>query len=222
MNRLAKCLLALGLALSVHGGAAAQESPSRAIPDDVFYLMPSFSDGMVYFAGQRPAQGKLNICAVDNSLRFMDSGGKELSASDISNVLMVRIDTVTFVHNQGMFYRIYPLKDGISLALRREVKTDQGARKGAYGTTSQTSAIGQKGTLFADGIAYSLNTGDVPYRVQEYFFIYKDNSFLPVNKRNLKRAFPGHKEDIDAYFASGATIPSTVPELLGILLPWTE
>ena len=220
MNTIAKCLATLGLALLMQPAAFAQES--KSIPDDVYYLMPEFGNGMVYFAGQRPAQGKLNICALDNTLRFMDAEGKELAASDIDNILMVRIDTVSFVHNNGFFYRIYPVSEQVSIALKREVKTNRGAKKGAYGTTSQTSAINQKNTLYADGIAYRLNSDDVTYNVQETMFLYKDNSVIPINKRSLKRVFPAHKEDIDAFFASGSELPSSAPDLIAVLRPWTE
>lgn len=222
MSTIAKCLAALCLALLMQAQAFAQEKPSGNIPDDVFYLMPSFGNGMVYFAGQRPAQGKINICAVDNSLRFMDNDGKELAASDIDNVVMVKIDTVTFIRNNGTFYRFYPVGNGIGIALKREVKTSQGAKKGAYGTTSQTSAINQKSTLYADGVAYNLNTSDATYTVNESLFLYDGSSIIPVNKRSLKRIFPSRKEDIDAFFASGTPLPSTAPELQALARDWVK
>ena len=37
--------------------------------------MPAFGEGTVYLRGQGPAQGRLNICAADQTLRFLDDDG---------------------------------------------------------------------------------------------------------------------------------------------------
>ena len=58
-------LLLLFAGLSAFGQEAKGD-----IPADVFYLLPEFRQGMVYFSDQGPAQGNLNICAVDQTLRF--------------------------------------------------------------------------------------------------------------------------------------------------------
>lgn len=71
-------LLALAAPLSLF----AQEPEHGGIPDEVYYLLPSFAPGYVYFIGQPPAQGLLNICALDQSLRFKDKSGKELEAGN--------------------------------------------------------------------------------------------------------------------------------------------
>ena len=222
MRTISGYIFALCLALMVQAGAMAQENDKTigGIPVDVYYLMPEFGDGMVYFSGQRPAEGKLNICAVDNTLRFMDKG-KELSAASDDNVVRVRIDTVNFMHTQGVYYRMYPVTAGIGLALRREVRLKQGAKTGAYGTTSQTSSIQEKSTLYADGVAYSLS-GTHQYEVSETLYFYKGDEILPLNKRNLRRLFPSHKEDIDAFFKLGNSLPTTTAELLPLLRPWAE
>ena len=57
------------------------------IPADVFYLLPEFRQGMVYFSDQRPAQGTLNICAVDQTLRFMDKDQELSSGADKTSSL---------------------------------------------------------------------------------------------------------------------------------------
>ena len=221
MKTIAEHILVLCLALLVPAGAFAQEGKNiGGIPEDVYYLMPAFADGMVYFTGQRPAEGTLNICAVDNTLRFMDNG-KELAAASDETVVRVRIDTVNFMHANGVYYRMYPVSAGIGAALKREVKLKQGAKTGAYGMTSQTSSIQEKSTLYADGIAYNLS-GTSQYEVSETLFLYKGDEILPLNKRNLRRLFPARKQDIDAFFSLGNPLPTTSAELIPILRLWAE
>lgn len=203
--------------------APAQQRLGHNIPLDVFYLMPSFSDGMVYFASKPPAQGKLNICAVDNTLRFLDHDDKELEAPEDADIVRVRIDTVVFLRSQGVFYRQYPVMSGAGIALRRDVEILQDVKQGAYGTTSRTSAIREYGAIYADGISYNLNKDkEYPFRSHESLFLYKGEDVFPFNKRNIRRLFPDSKEQIDAYFKSGGTLPGTVDEALALISRWAD
>ena len=209
------CLLALALP------AMAQEGGTQGIPNEVFYLMPSFGDGVVFFSGMAPARGELNICAVDNTLRFKDKDGRELEASNPESIIKVRIDTVSFLRHGGIFYRMYPLTVDIGIALRREVIILRDVKQGAFGTTSQTSAIREYNTFYADGVAYNLNPDkEYPYRVTETLFLYRGNSVLPLKKKSLQKAFPAHKADIDAFFKAGGKIPGKIPEALELLSQW--
>ncbi len=216
-----KSLSIVCLALSTSLGLGAQEA--GRIPDDVFYLMPEFADGIVYFRGQNPAQGKLNICAADNTLRFIDNDGKELAASPESaeKIIMVQIDSVQFLHNQDGFYRKCPVTATMGVALKRVVNIMRGAKKGAYGIVDQTSSIRQYSTLYSEGMSYNLNTGD-PYEVSETLYLYVNQAIVPLTKKNLKKVFPDRKEDIDAWFKSGNYLPRTVKEALPMLRQWAE
>lgn len=215
--------LILAALLLVSSAALAQDKTGKGVPEDVFYLMPSFGEGMVYFASQPPAQGKLNICAVDNSLRFLDHTGKELEAPADAEIVRVRIDTVVFLRSQGIFYRQYPVISGAGVGLRRDVTILRDVKQSAYGTTSQTSAIREYGTIYADGVSSNLNKDkEYPYRSHDSLFLYKGDDVFPFNKRNLKRLFPSRKDDIDAYFKSGGALPSNLDEALTLLSRWAD
>lgn len=215
-------ILLAGVLLCFQGLA---QEPVRhgGIPDDVFYLMPSFSDGVIYFRGQMPAQGKLNICAVDNTLRFIDKSGNELEATGADNIIRVKIDTVTFLRDQGIFYRMYPVSPEMGVALRREVKVRTDVKEGAYGTTSQTTAVRQYSSVYADGAIYNLENGKTyPYEVEEEPFLYKGESVFPLTKKNLKKLFPGKKDIIETYFKEGNPTPETVEDSIKLLQLWAD
>lgn len=206
--------LTLCLSLSLQ----AQQRGTGRIPDDVFYLMPEFADGVVYFRGQNPAQGKLNICAADNTLRFINDNGEELAADAESseNIIMVMIDTVKFMKDQNGFYRMYPVTSNMGVALQRKVHILKGAKKGAYGAVDQTSSIRQYSTLYSEGMAYNLDTGD-PYEVTEEINLYMNHAVIPLTKKNIKKLFPARKDQVDAYFKSGHPLPKTVEDTLTLL-----
>lgn len=188
------------------------------MPADVFYLMPEFGNGTVYFRGQPPAQGKLNICAVDNTLRFIDNKGTELSASNPENIFKVQIDTALFLRHNDVFYRMIPYSSDMGVAVRRSVHIIRDAKQGAYGTVSQTNAIKEYSTIYADGVAYNLNTAkQYPYRVYEEFFIYKGDAVFPINKKGLRKVFPDKKAKIDEWYSNGGIVPETVEGLMEML-----
>ena len=213
--------LAVFATFVISPGLCAQEQFRERIPDEVFYLMPEFRDGIIYFRGQNPAQGKLNICAVDNTLRFIDDKGQELSASSADNILMVQIDTVKFLRNQNGFYRMFPVNSRTGIALQRNVRILVGAKKGAYGTVDQTSSIRQYSTIYSESGMYNL-TRNYPYEVSEEIYLYMGNYITPLTKKNLKKMFPSRKEDIDAYFKAGHTLPKTVSDALALISNWAE
>lgn len=209
--------IVLLLALLVPGLPALCQSAEGGIPAEVFYLMPEFKPGMVYFTDQGPAQGTLNICAEDNSLRFLDNDGQELS-SRADNVQRVVIDHVVFVRDDGFFYRLYPVNDEVTVALLRDVEVLRDAKKGAYGTVSRTSSIREVASFQSDGIMYKLeNSAGYPYNVSETCFLYRAGSILSFNKRNLRKLFPARKDDLDAWLKSGHSLPRTLDATLEFL-----
>ena len=188
---------------------------------DVRYLMPAFADGMIFFNGQQPAQGRLNICAMDNTLRFLDKSGKEMVAANEENIVKVRIDTVWFIRSGSQYYRMYPVSGDTGIALQRDVRPVTAGKQGAFGTTSQTASIRENANIYADGVAYNIDKSqEVQFETVETLFLYKGDDVLVLNKRNLRKLFPQSKDAIDAYFKGGGKVPETVPEALQLLDGW--
>ncbi len=195
----------------------------QGIPPEAYYLMPSFGDGTVYFYGKAPAGGRLNICALDNTLRFLDDNGKELAAAQEDNIFKVRIDTVFFLRSQGIYYRMYPLTSDMGIAFRREVQILRDVKQGAYGSESRTESIKEYGTFYSDGVAYNIDrTKDYPYQISERIFLYKGGDVMAVTKRNLRKLFPEKKEEIDAFFKSGKSVSSNLDEAMATLSQWLD
>lgn len=218
MNRLIQWLCALGLLLVSLSAQAQNKESSKGIPNEVYYLMPKFDQGYIYFRGQAPAQGRLNICAVDNTLRFIDKNGQELEASNADNVLKVLIDTVAFLRHQDIYYRLSPVGPDMGIAIRRDVKILMDVKEAGYGTTSQTSSIRSYSSIYADGVIYDLEEGKTyPYEVTETLFLYKGDTVFPLTKKNLRKLFPGKKDQVDALFTGGRSVPETLPEARALL-----
>ena len=209
--------IVLALALFAGLSAFGQEAQGN-IPADVFYLLPEFGQGMVYFSDQGPAQGKMNICAVDQTLRFLDSNGQELS-SNADNINRVVIGDVVFIRVDGAYYRLCPISDDLTVAYRRDVEILRDVRKGAYGGESRTSAIREVGSLQADGMMYTLQrAANYPYNVTESCYLFQAGDVTPINKRSLRKAFPDRKDDLDAWLKAKHNLPKSLEETKAFLL----
>ena len=185
--------------------------------------MPTFMQGTVYIRGQGPAQGKLNICAVDNTLRFIDDNGTEMAAASHDNIIKVFIDTVAFVRHQNAFLRLCPVAGDMGIAVKREVRIVTDAKQGAYGGTSQTSAINEYSSLYAEGGIFQLNKNrKYPYKVSESLFVYNGDTVLVPTKNNLRKLFPDKKDEVDAYFKSKRSFPDNMDEARALISQWSR
>lgn len=221
MKKFFVIFLALCASMALQGQTRSRGSGD--IPEDVYYLMPSFAQGTIFFRGQIPAQGQLNICAVDNSLRFIDSNGQELSATNADNILKVRIDTVSFLRYEGVYYRMYPVQADMGVAVRRNVRIIRDAKESGYGGTSQTSSIQSFGTMYTDGAVYNLGADKkYPWESSEELYVYKGESLLPLSKRAMRKLFPSKKTEIDAWFKAGNTLPGDLEGVMQLLNTWAQ
>ena len=202
--------------------AAAQEE-GEGVTAEIYYLMPEFGQGMIWFSNQGPAEGKLNICAEDNTLRYLDKNGQEIVAASIDNVVKVQIDTVVFIRNEGVFYRLYPVSSELGLLVRRDLDIQRDAQRGAYGSYSRTSSIREYGTLYADGVTYKLEKSKkYPFTVSETCFLYTGDKVVPFTKRTLRRYFPQRKDDIDIYLKSCKSLPASPSDAQAFLARLTS
>lgn len=217
-------ILGAALILCFAVNAAAQDrTRNYGIPDEVFYLMPKFGNGIVYLRGQAPAEGKMNICAVDNTLRFLDKKGEEMTSGNNESIIKVRIDSVLFLRFNNAFYRLYPVTSEIGIARRRNVDVIKDAKEGGYGTTTRTSSVQSYGAIYSDGTAYKLDHEQVyPYEVSEKLYVYVRDAVVPFTKKNLLKIFPDKQEEIKAYFKYHRGAPDKVEDAVGQLSGWAN
>ena len=171
------------------------------IPADVFYLMPEMTSGTLRFQ-DRTVNGKFNICAVDQTLRFLDEKGTELALDNDAELLQVNFPDVSFIHVDRFYYRLYPVSNAAYVAVKRDVTVMTDTRRASYGMDSQTTAVQEVGVLDAGG--HVINFNDVrqyPYQMTEMAYLYRNGRIVPFTKKNCLKCFPTKKAEIEAWFA---------------------
>ena len=217
MKRIIVLLAALPLSI---GLLSAQDSVG--IPNDVFYLMPKMTQGTLLFRDKSPVNGQFNICAVDNTVRFMDKG-KELAMENDESMLEVVFHDVAFLHRDGTFYRLYPVSDEAFVAVKRDVLIMNDIKMASYGMESNTTAVDNIETFNMPGRTLDLSAmKDIPYRMTETAALYRKGSIISLTKRNLTKCFPDQKAEIEAWFAANKKLdPTDIPAVLELCKQWS-
>ena len=193
----------------------------NGLTEEVFYLMPKMEYGSVYFNNKAPANGDLNICAVDNTVRYMDHG-TELSVEIDDSMTRVVIDGVIFVPYEGVFLRLYPFGEDCGIAVRRNVTVMNDGHAASFGMESNTTAVTTIEGFSTVGKTFTLDEArNIPYRMNHVVYAYRDGNIMTLNKRNLQRCFPDAKDKIDAYFSEHKKLDNNDPEnVLALVRGW--
>lgn len=215
-------ILSLFAALLCGSAILSAQEGNGGLPKDVFYLLPDMAQGSVGFLGKAPATGKFNICAVDNTIRYKDKDGQELMVEITNDMTSVVIGGVTFVPVDGVFYRLYPITGDVSVAVKREVLLMTDSKTSGYGMESQTTAVSNYSGLQGESRFYQFeDSRDIPYRMTETAFLYRNDSVLTLAKRSFQRCFPGAKDAIDAWFSEHKKMDATkVEEIIALCREW--
>ena len=219
-----RILFGLIALLGVCPALFAQEEGQAGIPADVFYLLSKPAQGTIYFKDKNPANGTFNICAIDNTIRYKDNKGTELAADAEDNIVMVIIDNISFRNIEGVFQRMYPIKDDIFLAQRRDITVMNDSHVASYGMESQTTAVSELSGMNTEGkhISYE-ESKSFPYRLTETVSLYQNGNLMRLNKKNLTKCFPAKKAEIEAWFKENKKLDEgDIEKALALCKQWAE
>ena len=219
MKRYLTCLLAAILCLP-----AFCQKEGNSIPAEIFYLMPEFGQGNVYFKGRTPFPAQLNICAIDGTVRYKDQAGQERIIQDDGSLTAVSIADAYFVRNDNDFVRLYTLNREISVAYLRKVDLMDDVKVGAFGMETRTAAINNYDSFANSGQFYNLDqVKDHRYRLYETVYLFHGGQFSVFNKRNCQKCFPGAKDAIDAWFKEHRNpTAEDLPAILEACRSWAQ
>ena len=196
---------------------------NAGIPADVFYLMPEMTQGTLRFQ-DRTVNGKFNICAVDQTLRFLNEKGVELALDNDGDLQQVNFGDIMFLHAEGAFYRLYPVSDAAYVAVKRDVTVMTDTKNSSYGMSSSTTAVEEVGLVQSDGHLVSFNDArQYPYKMTETAWLYRNGYLVRWNKKNCVKCFPFKKAEIEAWFAEHKKADATdIDTVLAMCKEWGE
>lgn len=194
--------------------AAGQNAPEIIIPvgsivsevltPDKIYQHPQFTLGKVVYRNGTETEALLNYNNLSGNIEFIGPKkdtlviGKELLAT-INKIL---VNEHAYVHQQVYYELVAEHAFGKLLKRQMYLLTNR-EKMGAYNQFSSLSAISSYDNLTdrTGGVSRSLKVNEqitLTLRSQ-YFFVDGQNRYLPANKKNLLKAFPAKKAQIERY-----------------------
>ncbi|MCK9626475.1 MAG: hypothetical protein M0R23_08475 [Bacteroidales bacterium] len=170
------------------------------ILDSVKYVMKDFSDGNVIFQNGEMSKGLLNICVIDQTLRFLSPEGEILKVNNENTVSSVSIKGRSFLKNRSLYIELLEMSDDIVLGVARKITFLEQEKEGAYGKASPTTSVSTM-TTYSDG-GRTVNLGEdivTPFRYKEIPYLYKNGIFYVAKKKYFQKFFPEKKKKIESY-----------------------
>lgn len=187
-------------------GILSQAQNFKAIPDSLIYYLDEYAEGRITFANGQFGDGLLNICTLDQAIRFKEKGQIQ-ALSNNSDAEKVSIGGSLFIRNKETFVQNLDVADGVGLGVTKTVLLLPEANEGAFGGHDETTSTTKYGSLGVSAGDYnrSINSSvnsqyfDLSqpirhnYDYKEKFFLYKNNRFTPISRKALEKAFPDKK-----------------------------
>jgi len=178
------------------------EDLSGKLLSNMRYLFPDFTDGKVFFKKSFLSTGKLNYNMLIGEMQFLEND--ELMALDAKDISMVNInDRLFFPYKGNEFSEELLSTDACKLRVRRKANVAPYAKKGAYGTTSSTSAITSYMNVDGGrGQMYNLSvTEDVLVSIRNFYYLVGDNGKYTqiTNAKTFTKQFPAFRTQIETF-----------------------
>ncbi len=144
------------------------------------YLYEDFTNGTIYFTGNKKTSAQLNIHLWGNVLHYVSNDGKIYETND-RNIIRVEIGSDVFLYGDNQLMKLVAEKgNNVLLCLRAGDFDSMNAGTGAYGANLNSSAVTDLSSLDLGGLdkpalakmQEEKNTGrDIPMRNSYYFVI---------------------------------------------------
>lgn len=188
--------------------------------DSLFYVKPAFTHGFVYLNDGSVQQGNINICNIDQTIRFITPDGDTLVMDATEEAKRVNIDKTTYYRFNDRFTEMVDYAGDIALGVQRQSVQIDNSKAGGYGT-SATAAVESYGVDAFTGRGFK-HFEMVPenWRYTCRYVLHANGKFYMANRKNFIKLFPDKKDVIEAFCAADRSIlnePDKVKELFLIL-----
>ncbi len=157
------------------------------------YLYENFSEGTIYFTGNKEVKSKLNIHLLESSLHYLQDGN--IYQANTHDILGAKIGNDKFICEDGKLMKtISEVKSNKLLKLTVGDFESLLSNKGAYGASSNTQAVKDLSSLEIRGLnnpahGYMLqekNEGRI-VPLKETYYLLLDKKMIPATKRDIEK-----------------------------------
>ncbi len=177
----------------------ARENILTKLPAQAAYLLPAFTDAVVTGRDGSLSSGRVNVCLVDNSVRFITDSGDTLLMSNAENVSRIVFADTVLLQVQDYFVKQMVVYGQKSIAERRQLKLTQQAESAGYSSIPAVSTA-KKGTMVVldPTYVYEAET-DYDYRMTTDLVLTDGTEVYSAKLSSFVKVFPDRKKEIRSF-----------------------
>jgi len=167
------------------------EVPDKVIPPEAIYLLPGFTQGIVFFKDRTSSTQRFNYNSLLDEMHFINVQGDTLAIAEPALINSIEIDTIKFYFDSGYIQQVFA-QGNYKLAVKHIWKQIPGKKDGGYNMGSETGSIETFSTVTnINGSVGKLRVPkDVLFKNENSFYIGdKFNHFQKANKKNIYTLF---------------------------------
>ena len=190
--------------LSICTFAQTNDITNQKFTNSSQFLFNEFTNGDVYFKNGNITSEELNYNVFFQEIWFIRYN-KSLILKNFDEINSVNINSSTFIMHKEKIYEEIFISNNLSIIKYRKINYESASNnKGAYGTSTETSATENWGNLVVKvaGVTKYPNVqaeNDIEFKMEIKYFILKENETYPLTKKKLFKLFPEKEEQIKNY-----------------------
>jgi hypothetical protein len=181
--------------------------------------------GIVFFNDGGTAKADLNYNLFSEEMQFVEDGHIK-SIKNPEEIKYIKLPGVSFYMIKGKFYEVIYKTDVTLLMLRKLNWESVNKPTGAYGTSSENSAVSQIKVSSSHTETYSSrenieNSKNISAKIYNQFYIYDDKKINILTKKKYLKHYSKFKNELNEYIEENK-ISFTNPDSLKELMIYTK
>lgn len=174
---------------------------SDAPVKSVIYRYPEFVFGKLYTINGDSSGGLMNYNYLAETMQFISPNGDTLAIADEASIRFIDIGGDRFIFSDGYLEVVGDYKFS-KLAVKQRLKQGDRQKIGAFGIPTSSGKI-ESMEEYKGGYGVNklqINEDLLLTKETQFYFSNKKGNFLPINKKNLAKAFSKERQLIETYF----------------------
>lgn len=198
----------------------ARENLLERLPSSVVYIFPQFTDALIFREDGGFSEGRINVCLVDNSIRFVNEQSDTLLMVGYKSVTSFETGDSTYTKVGDLFVRQLAAFGKITLAERTKLELRQlsGTQSSSGGMVPPTSTAVKSSVSALDPSRKFEGKTEIEYTLTtDYILTDGDNSYV-ARPQSFYRFFPEKKKEIRAYIKENSVDFDSVSDLAELFM----
>lgn len=183
----------------------ARQDLVKILPENIVYLLPEFSEGTVDFTDGTSNPGTVNICNLDNSVRFIHSSGDTLLLANNNKVSRVIVNGTVYTKTEGIFLKQAAVYGSLSICERRQLSIDETQPDAGYSGIPATSMAKSSKMSQVDYDRMETGQRDLKYRLKTDVVLTDGKEIYQSRMSTFNKLFPEAKKQIKTFVKENKT-----------------